>query len=212
MNLYGGKLLETEKINYQLKLRIMKTIKSFGLLVLALTLTTAVFAGTQKVDVAKSSVKWLGKKVTGEHTGTISVKEGSLDVANGKVTGGKVVIDMNSVTDTDLTDPAWNAKLIGHLKSDDFFGVATYPTADLVITKVDGDNFSGNLTIKGVTLPNTFTATATKDGKSTVYKGTITIDRSKYGLKYGSKSFFDNLGDKVIYDEFTLDFSLVVAE
>ena len=98
------------------------------------------------------------------------------------------------------------------MKSDDFFGVATYPTADLVITKVDGDNFSGNLTIKGVTLPNTFTATATKDGKSTVYKGTITIDRSKYGLKYGSKSFFDNLGDKVIYDEFTLDFSLVVAE
>jgi len=190
----------------------MKAIKSFGLLVLALTLTTAVFAGTQKVDVAKSSVKWLGKKVTGEHSGTINIKEGTLDVTNGKVTGGKVVIDMNSIVNTDLTDPAWNAKLIGHLKSDDFFGVATYPTADLVITKVDGDNYSGNLTIKGVTLPNSFTATASKDGKSTVYKGTMTIDRSKYGLKYGSKSFFDNLGDKVIYDEFTLDFSLVVSE
>ena len=190
----------------------MKAIKSFGLLVLALTLTAAVFAGTQKVDVAKSSVKWLGKKVTGEHSGTISIKEGTLDVTNGKVTGGKVVIDMNSIVNTDLTDPAWNAKLIGHLKSDDFFGVATYPTADLVITKVDDDNYSGNLTIKGVTLPNSFTATATKDGKSTVYKGTMTIDRSKYGLKYGSKSFFDNLGDKVIYDEFTLDFSLVVSE
>jgi len=190
----------------------MKTIKSFGLLVLALTLTTAVFAGTQKVDVAKSTVKWLGKKVTGEHTGTISVKEGSLEVTNGKVTGGKVVIDMNSIVDTDLADATWNAKLIGHLKSDDFFGVATYPTSDLVITKVDGNTFSGNLTIKGVTLPNSFTATATKEGKSTVYKGTITIDRSKFGLKYGSKSFFDNLGDKVIYDEFTLDFSLVVSE
>lgn len=190
----------------------MKTIKSFGLLVLALTLTTAVFAGSQKVDVAKSTVNWTGKKMTGEHHGTITVKEGSLEVTNGKVTGGKVSIDMNSIVDTDLTDPAWNAKLIGHLKSDDFFGVATYPTSDLVITKVDGNTFSGNLTIKGVTLPNSFTATATKDGKSTVYKGTITIDRSKFGLKYGSKSFFDNLGDKVIYDEFTLDFSLVVAE
>lgn len=190
----------------------MKTIKSFGLLVLALTLTTAVFAGTQKVDVAKSTVNWTGKKVTGEHHGTIAVKEGSLEVTGGKVTGGKVVIDMNSIADTDLTDPAWNAKLIGHLKSDDFFGVATYPTADLVITKVDGNTFSGNLTIKGVTLPNSFTATPTKDGKSTIYKGTLTIDRSKYGLKYGSKSFFDNLGDKVIYDEFRLDFSLVVAE
>ncbi len=190
----------------------MKTIKLFGLLVLAVTLSTTVFAGTQKVDVAKSTVKWLGKKVTGEHSGTISVKEGSLEVSNGKVTGGKVVIDMNSIVDTDLADANWNAKLVGHLKSDDFFGVATYPTADLVITKVDGNTFSGNLTIKGITNPTSFTATASKEGNSTVYKGTLTIDRSKYNVKYGSKSFFDNLGDKVIYDEFTLDFSLVVSE
>ncbi len=190
----------------------MKTIKFFGLLALALVLTTSVFAGTQKVDVAKSTVKWVGKKVTGEHLGTISVKEGALEVTNGKVTGGKVVIDMNSIVDTDLADANWNAKLVGHLKSDDFFGVATYPTADLLITKAEGTTFSGNLTIKGVTNPTSFTATASKDGKSTVYKGTITIDRSKYNIKYGSKSFFDNLGDKVIYDEFTLDFSLVVSE
>lgn len=190
----------------------MKTIKLVGLFVLAITLSTTVFAGTQKVDVAKSTVKWLGKKVTGEHTGTISVKEGSLEVSNGKVTSGKVVIDMNSIVDTDLADANWNAKLVGHLKSDDFFGVATYPTADLVITKVEGNTFSGNLTIKGITNPTSFTATASKEGSSTVYKGTLTIDRSKYNVKYGSKSFFDNLGDKVIYDEFTLDFSLVVSE
>lgn len=190
----------------------MRTIKSFGLLVLAFTLSTAVFAGTQKVDAAKSTVKWLGKKVTGEHSGTINVKEGSLEVANGKVTGGKVVIDMSSLVNTDLADANWNAKLVGHLKSDDFFGVATYPTADLVITKAEGTTFSGNLTIKGITNPVTFTATSASEGKSTVYKGTLTIDRSKYNIRYGSKSFFDNLGDKVIYDEFTLDFSLVVTE
>ena len=190
----------------------MKTIKSLGLLVLALTLTTAVFAGSQKVDVAKSSVKWLGKKVTGEHSGTINIKEGNLEVANGKVTGGKVVIDMSTLANTDLTDAGMNGKLVGHLKSDDFFGVATYPTAELVITKVEGNTFSGNLTIKGTTNPASFTATSAKDGKTTVYKGTLTVDRSKYNVKYGSKSFFDNLGDKVIYDEFTLDFSLVVSE
>jgi len=190
----------------------MKTIKSLGLLVLALTLTTAVFAGSQKVDTAKSSVKWLGKKVTGQHSGSISVKEGSLEVANGKVTGGKVVIDMQSLVVEDVKDAGMNGKLVGHLKSDDFFGVATFPTSELVITKVEGNNFTGNMTIKGVTLPNSFTATATKDGKSTVYKGTLTIDRSEYNIKYGSNSFFDNLGDKAIYDEFTLDFSLVVAE
>jgi polyisoprenoid-binding protein YceI len=190
----------------------MKTIKSLGLLVLALTLTTAVFAASQKVDVAKSSVKWLGKKVGGEHSGTIALKEGALEVNGGKVTGGKVVIDMNTIVDTDIADAGMNGKLVGHLKSDDFFGVTAFPTAELAITKVEGNNFSGNLTIKGITNPTSFTATASKDGKSIVYKGTITIDRSKYNVKYGSKSFFDNLGDKVIYDEFTLDFSLVVTE
>jgi polyisoprenoid-binding protein YceI len=116
------------------------------------------------------------------------------------------------MVNTDLTDPEWNAKLIGHLKSDDFFSVATFPTAELVITKVDGNTFSGKLTIKGITNPVSFMATSQKDGANTVYKGTLTIDRSKYNVRYGSKSFFDNLGDKVIYDEFTLDFSLVVAE
>jgi len=190
----------------------MKTIKFFGLLTLVLVLSTNVFAETLKVDVAKSTVKWLGKKVTGEHSGNISVKEGTLELTNGKVTGGKVVIDMNSIVDTDIADASMNEKLVGHLKSDDFFGVANFPTAQLVITKVDGNNFSGNLTIKGTTNPTTFTATASKEGKSTVYKGTITIDRSKYNVRYGSKSFFDNLGDKVIYDEFTLDFNLVVTE
>lgn len=194
----------------------MKTIKLLGLLVLALTFTTAVFAGSPKVDVAKSTVKWTGKKVGGEHHGTIAVKEGNLVVAGGKISSGTIVMDMNSMVNTDLTDPELNAKLIGHLKSDDFFSVATFPTSELVITKDEnsGNNhsLSGSLTIKGITNPVSFTATSVKDGANTVYKGTLTIDRSKYNVKYGSKSFFDNLGDKVIYDEFTLDFSLVVAE
>jgi polyisoprenoid-binding protein YceI len=196
----------------------MKSInlKSLAVFVLAFSLTTSVFAATQKVDVTKSTVKWLAKKVTGEHNGTIAIKEGNLEVSNGKVTGGKVVIDMQSIADVDLTDPAWNAKLVGHLKTDDFFSVATFPTSELVITKVDGTGnnltFSGNLTIKGITNPATFTTVSSKEGKTTIYKGTLTVDRSKFNVKYGSKSFFDNLGDKVIYDEFTLDFNLVVSE
>ncbi len=169
-------------------------LKSLGVFVLALSLTTSVFAGTQKVDASKSSVKWLGKKVTGEHFGAISVKEGSLEVTGGKVTGGKVVIDMQSLTVEDVSNP----------------------TSELVVTKVESNGnshtFTGNLTIKGITNPATFTTTSSKEGKSTVYKGTLTIDRTKYNVRYGSKSFFENIGDKAIYDEFTLDFSLVVAE
>jgi len=193
-----------------------KNFKSLAVFVLALSLTTSVFAGTQNVDTAKSTVKWLAKKVTGEHTGTIAIKEGNLVAENGKITSGKVVIDMNSIVDVDLTDAAWNAKLIGHLKSDDFFSVANFPTADLAVTKVESNGssltFFGNLTIKGITNPVSFTATSAKEGKNTTYKGVLTIDRSKFNVRYGSKSFFDNLGDKVINDEFTLDFNLVVSE
>ena len=196
----------------------MKSIsfKSLGVFVLALSLTTAVFANNQKVDVAKSVVNWTGKKVTGEHHGTIAIKEGNLEINNGNVTGGKIVMDMPSIVDNDLKDEGMNAKLIGHLKSEDFFAVNTFPTSELVITKTENKGnsltFIGNLTIKGITNPVTFTATASKDGKGTVYKGTLPVDRSKYNVRYGSKSFFDNLGDKVINDEFTLDFNLVVAE
>ena len=132
----------------------MKTMKSMGVFILALSFATSVFAGTQKVDTAKSTVNWTGKKVTGEHHGTILIKEGNLVVEKGKVTGGTIVMDMNSIVDKDLTDPAWNAKLIGHLKSDVFFDVAAHPTSELVLTKVEGNEskytFSGNLTIKGL--------------------------------------------------------------
>jgi len=189
----------------------MKTIKSLAIFVLALTVTSAVYAEKQSFNTSKSSVKWLGKKVTGEHSGTIELKEGFLEVEKGKINGGKVVMDMTSIADSEM-----NAKLVGHLKSDDFFGVTTFPTSELLITKVEssGNNhtFNGNLTIKGITHPITFTAVSGKDGKAQTYKGSLTIDRSKYNVRYGSSSFFNDLGNKVIYDEFTLDFLLVVSE
>lgn len=191
-------------------MKAMKTTKTMALLMLALALTSTVLAGNLKVNTAKSTVQWTGKKVTGEHTGTIGIKDGTLEVENSMLTGGKIVMDMNSIVDKDLTDPAWNAKLIGHLKSDDFFGVETYPTSELVITKVIGNaqnyTVSGNLTIKGITNPVTFKVTASADGKS--YKGSMTIDRAKYNIKFRSKSFFENLGDNLIYDDFTLDFNI----
>lgn len=194
----------------------MKTIRTLAIFILALSFTGGVYAGTGKVDTSKSTVKWLGKKVTGEHFGAISVKEGNLEVSSGKITSGKVVIDMQSLTVEDIKDANMNGKLVGHLKSDDFFGVETYTTSELVLSKVEsnGNNhtFTGSLTIKGTTNPTTFTAVSSKSGSVTNYKGTITIDRSKYNVRYGSNSFFENLGDKAIYDDFTLDFNLVVND
>ena len=193
-------------------------LKALGLVLLvsSFVYTASASNSSQTVDVTKSSVNWTGKKVGGAHSGTISIKEGNLTVSNGKITGGKIVIDMNSIKVTDITDPGMNAKLAGHLKSDDFFGVASYPSAELSIKKVEhngmNQNFTGDLTIKGVTHPVSFTASSSVVGNKTVYKGVITVDRSKYNVRYGSNSFFDNLGDKVISDEFTLDFMLLVTK
>ena len=132
---------------------------------------------------------------------------------DGTLVGGNFTIDMNTLTNTDLEGEN-KGKLEGHLKSDDFFGVATYPTAKLDITNVEaqGGNkyeITGDLTIKEKTHEVTFPATVTTQGNQVTADASITIDRSKYDVRYGSGSFFDNLGDKTIYDEFHLQVSLV---
>ncbi len=195
----------------------MKTneIRKWVVLSLALLVSTAVFAGNYVVDASKSTVAWNGKKVTGEHYGAIDIKEGSLEVVDGEIKGGTVSIDMQSISVEDITDAEMNGKLVGHLISDDFFSVETYPTATLVLTDVikSGSDytFKGDLTIKGTTKPVSFKGTSSTKSDSVEVKGELTIDRSEYNVRYGSKSFFDNLGDKMIYDDFTLDF-LVVAK
>ena len=169
------------------------------------------------VDKAVSTVKWEAKKVTGKHNGTISIASGLLNTGASGITGGTLVIDMKSIVDVDLTDAGYNAKLIGHLKSDDFFGADKFPESSLVVKNVSlvsGNEykFLGDLTIKGVTNPIGFTAKVSLKGDKLNAEGTMTINRAKYGVKYGSSSFFENLGDKVIYDDFTLEFNLTAVK
>lgn len=165
------------------------------------------------VDASKSSITWIGKKVTGSHNGTIALQSGTLAVNGKSVTGGNFTIDMNSIKDAE-----GSAKLEGHLKADDFFGVAKFPTSSFVITKVAGSGanvtVSGNLTIKGITKPLSFPATVTvnADGTASALAGKIVVDRTKYDIKYGSKSFFDSIGDKAINDEFELAVKLVAKK
>jgi polyisoprenoid-binding protein YceI len=188
----------------------MKTTKFFiaGLILLT---SSSIFAQNYTVDAKKSSVKWFATKVTGKHNGSISLKSGEMTLKSGRIESGTFVIDMNTIVNEDLTDAGYNQKLVGHLKSDDFFGVATYPEAKLVITKSTEfkDNkaiVQGNLTIKGKT--NMITFDALKVGQN--YQAKIVVDRSKYDVKYGSTSFFEGLGDKAISNEFTLEVNLVV--
>ena len=165
-----------------------------------------------KVDAEKSIVKWTGEKVGGSHWGYINLKSGDLTIENEKITAGTFIIDMTSITCKDIESDEYNKKLVGHLKSDDFFGVTNHPMAKLVVTKATAfknnkADVRGDLSIKKKTESILFTVT--KNGDK--YTAKIVVDRSKFDVKYGSKSFFDNLGDKVISDEFTLEVDLVVV-
>lgn len=169
------------------------------------------------VDTDASVIGWKGYKVTGSHEGTISVQAGELLVEEGKLVGGSFTIDVNTIKCTDLSGGV-AGKLEGHLKSDEFFGVATFPTAKFVITRVaprgteGAYKVYGDLTIKGKTKEVRFNTQLTEEDGHTVAVAELEIDRTDYDLRYGSGSFFENLGDKTIYDEFELSIRLVTTE
>lgn len=165
---------------------------------------------TSTIDTKSSFIDWMGKKVVGSHEGTIKLSAGKLVFSAGKLTGGSFTIDMTSMENTDMKGGGAD-KLMGHLHSDDFFGTADHPTSTLTITNVSatdaGYDITGDLTIKGITKPISFNATAGQY----LANADITVDRTAYDIKYGSGSFFDNLGDKAIDNDFTLKVNLVLV-
>lgn len=213
---------------YKLKTISKKMTKKITLgLVAAAAITAFSFTSpkeklvsTYNVDTKATTATWLGKKVTGQHEGTISISKGSITNDHNTITGGTIEFDMNSIINTDLTDKDYNAKLIGHLKSDDFFSVAKNPTAKFEITKVspkasvkpDTDyDVTGKLTIKGITNEITFPAKIKMDEKTMVVIAKIIVNRTKFDIKYGSASFFESIGDKAISDDFELNVNIVAG-
>jgi polyisoprenoid-binding protein YceI len=194
-------------------LKLILTLAALGSIML-MSFSPVLESKTYKVDTENSVLSWVGKKVTGKHTGELRLKSGKFQFTDGKLSGGDFVIDMETITVTDL-EAEWADKLLGHLKSDDFFGVANFKTAEFKATSVKpGSNtntyeVTGNLTIKGVTEPVSFPVTVSEESGKMKTTGTATIDRTKYGIRYGSGSFFDNLGDKTISDDFDLSFEIV---
>lgn len=170
-------------------------------------------AVSYKVDAEHSKLTWLAKKVTGEHTGTINVSTGSLNVDNNALKGGSFDLDTRTIAVTDLTDKESNAKLLGYLKGDDFFAVDKFDKAKFVITSVAAKgaglyDVKGKLTIKGITNEISFPANVKIEDTKLTATAKIIVDRTKYGIKFGSKSFFANIGDKAIYDDFELNILL----
>lgn len=170
--------------------------------------TEAVKTETFKVDTQLSSIDWIGRKVTGQHTGKIKISSGELLVSGKAVKGGSFIMDMTSISSD-------SEKLTGHLKTEDFFSVEKNPTSKFQITKVtaagaDRINVTGNLSIKGITEAITFPATVKKEGNSIVAVAkNVMVNRAKYDIRYGSKSFFNDIGNKAIDDDFELSINLV---
>ncbi|QSS97147.1 YceI family protein [Psychroflexus sp. ALD_RP9] len=185
---------------------MFKGLSAIVMLIALVSFTNAI--EKKKINVEDSKIEWIGEKLTGSHMGTINLKEGHFVMEGGELTGGEFIADMNTINVTDLSGDG-KKKLEGHLNSDDFFGVNQYPTAKFVINNVakkgkGSYGISGTMTIKGTSNPIAFDLKM--DGEQAYTE--IVIDRTKYDIKYGSGSFFDNLGDKTIYDEFTLKINL----
>ncbi len=188
----------------------MKNILLAALLILSPTLSMAATKGAIEVKAEDAKINWEGKKITGSgHMGELKLKSGSIVMDKDQIKSGEFVIDMTSLKNTDLTDSGMNAKLVGHLKNDDFFSVDKHPTATLAINKVekgkDGKMMvSGDLTIKGIKKPISFPAEIKNEKGSITAKSTMTVDRTAYDIRYNSLKFFSAIGDKAINDTFTV--------
>jgi polyisoprenoid-binding protein YceI len=174
------------------------------------------------VDAAGSIVEWKGSKPSGEHFGTVNIKQGKILVKEGNLVAGKFTMDMKSIIVKDLTDAEWNKKLVDHLNSSDFFNTPEFPVATFELTSarpydgspVEGAErpthyITGNLTIKGIAKSLTFPAFVQMD--KTIFKATSTqfiIDRTEWDVRYQSRKFFDDLKDKFIYDEIGIRISI----
>jgi len=174
-------------------------------------------ADTLQVDMGNSQIKWIGRKVTGEHSGTLNLSGGWVVLDKNSINSGKFIFDMASISNTDIESPEWKQKLEDHLKSEDFFHTDSFPHAileikgrqSLIIEKSKkSDQILADLTIRGITHEIKFPFDLTQSQNNFNAEGSVDIDRTLYNIQYKSGKFFDELGDKLIYDNFTVQFKV----
>jgi len=161
------------------------------------------------LNTTKSEIKWTGKKIGGTHYGAIELIKGELVLDGDQIANGNFVLDMTTISNADVESEEYNQKLVGHLKSEDFFNVEKYPESTLQIKKSTPfkDNkvtVSADLTIKGITEQISFDVVR----EGSIYTALVKVDRSKFDVRYGSKSFFNDIGDKAIDDIFTMEVTM----
>ena len=199
-------------------------MNTFMTLFASMALTLTAFASNDKdgttrykVDASASSLTWHATKVTGEHMGTVNLANGYFTVTDGNLTSANVIVDMQTIACTDL-EGEWGTKLVGHLNSDDFFNVSEHKTSSFTLRNMtplkegSGEathSVTGEFTIRGITKSVTFDAKVTNTGDVFAVEGSAVLNRAEFDVKYGSGSFFENLGDNLIHDNFTVGFNLV---
>ena len=200
------------------------SMNTFMTLFASMALTLTAFASNNndgttryKVDASASSLTWYATKVTGEHMGTVNLANGYFTVTDGNLTSANVIVDMQTIACTDL-EGEWGTKLVGHLNSDDFFNVSEHKTSSFTLRNMtplkEGSGeathtVTGEFTIRGITKSVTFDAKVTNTGDAFAVEGSAVLNRAEFDVKYGSGSFFENLGDNLIHDNFTVGFNLV---
>ena len=173
--------------------------------------------GSYILTKEKHLIKWAASKITGSiHSGIIVAENGKFKVENGAINRGVVNFNMNSFEVTDIKDPESKSNFDGHLKSADFFDVEAFPVAKLIMngSSVDGKGIavlSFSFEMHGVAIdynvPFTVTEVKRSEGQmGYLISGSFMLDRTKHKMTYGSGSFFDDLGDRVINDEVKIDF------
>jgi polyisoprenoid-binding protein YceI len=167
-----------------------------------------------QIQNSSSTVNWTGKKVLGLHTGSLAIAGGFVEITDTRITGGEIRMDMTSITITDIADKKTHDDFLSHLRNDDFFAVDRFTTATLVVSgseKAEGNKLkvNGMLTIKDISHPVSFLATVEVFAGFLHAMGEMVIDRTLYNIRYGSGKFIANLGDRLIYDDFVLQFKLI---
>ena len=173
---------------------------------------------TLYTDLQNSQIEWIGRKMTGEHSGTLDLLEGWVTMNDSIMIGGKFIFDLKSIKNNDIESPEWRLKLEDHLKTEDFFHVDSFPQA---ILKIKGKNslsvknnldslhlVYADLTIRGITHEISLSYQLDKSESNFIAIGSVDIDRTLYNIKYKSGAYFFDLGDKIIYDDFTIKFKV----
>jgi len=184
--------------------------------------TPVIPVGRRALDVGESRVEWIGRNLLNKHEGSLALKAGYLDFDGTTITGGEVVLSMREIHCADLTGTPLHDVLIAHLRSDDFFDTERFPEARVVLRSAQfdptaapgGQNMSveADLTLKGVTAPVNFTASAglDVDGRPAA-QASFAFDRTQWGVLYGSGKFFHRLAGHLVNDLIEIQLRLVAT-